>query len=255
MRINRSQFVWLAAVMLVVAGFGSARADDKPAAPADAPAADKLAEPEGKLLFDGKTLTDWKATDFGREGKVEVKDGMLIIHKGEPMSGVTWAGGELPRVDYELRLEAKRIAGNDFFCGLTFPVRKQSCTLILGGWGGGLTGLSSINYSDASENETTNFYDFTTDKWYKVRIRVTQTKIECTLDDDISLADVEYADKKIDIRFEMEPCKPLGIATYSTTGAVRNFRMIALDADGKPTKWVATEKRNADDADSKDQRR
>ena len=38
-------------------------------------------------------------------------------------------------MDYELRLEAKRVEGGDFFCGLTFPVGKEYCTLILGGWG------------------------------------------------------------------------------------------------------------------------
>lgn len=225
--------------LLLLASFGGACADDKPAVDkpaADKPAAEKPAEPEGQLLFDGKSLTHWKATDFGREGKVEVQDGMLVIHKGEPMAGVTWAGDELPTVNYELRLEAKRVAGDDFFCGLTFPVQKNHCSLILGGWGGGLTGISSINYSDASENETTNFYEFTKDKWYKVLIRVTPTKIECTLNDDVQLADVEYAEKKIDVRFEMEPCKPLGIATYRTTGAVRNLRLIKLNADGAPVK-------------------
>lgn len=224
----------LTASLLILASFGGLRADDKPAD--DKPAAAKPAEPEGQLLFDGKTLTNWKATDFGRESKIEVQDGLLVINKGEPMSGVTWAGDELPTVNYELRLEAKRMAGDDFFCGLTFPVQKSHCSLILGGWGGSLTGISSINYSDASENETTNFYEFTQDKWYKVRIRVTPTKIECTLNDDVQLADVEYAEKKIEVRFEMEPCKPLGIATYRTTGAVRNLRLIKLDADGEPVK-------------------
>jgi hypothetical protein len=240
MRTHRLRYIGLTACTLAVAGFGSLRADDKPAA--DKPAAEKPAEPEGQLLFDGKTLTNWKPTDFGRVGKIEVKDGLLIINKGEPMSGVTWAGDELPRVDYELRLEAKRVAGNDFFCGLTFPVQKNCCSLILGGWGGGLTGISSINYSDASENETTNFYDFTLDKWYKVRVKVTQSKIECTLDGDVVLADVEYKDKKIDVRFEMESCKPLGIATYNTTGAVRNFRLIKLNAEGEPVKEASSEK-------------
>lgn len=230
----RTSCLGLTAGFLILASVGGVRADDKPAD--DKPAAEQPSEPEGQLLFDGKTLTNWKATDFGREGKVEVKDGVLVIHKGAPMSGVTWTGDELPRVNYELRLDAKRVAGDDFFCGLTFPVQKNHCSLILGGWGGGLTGISSINYSDASENETTNFYEFTQDKWYKVRIRVTPTKIECTLNDDVSLADVEYTEKKIDVRFEMEPSKPLGIATYRTTGAVRNFRLIKLDADGAPVK-------------------
>jgi hypothetical protein len=211
-----------------------ARANDAPAETV-APATDKPAEPVGTPLFDGATLKNWKSTEFGHEGAVEVKDGLLVICKGEPLTGVTWDGDKLPKVDYELRLEAKRVEGSDFFCGLTFPVREQFCTLILGGWGGSLTGLSSINYQDASENETSDFHDFEADKWYKVGIRVTQKKIEALLDDEM-LAEVEYADKKIGIRFEMEPCKPLGLATYRTTGAVRNFRLVELDKDGKPVK-------------------
>jgi hypothetical protein len=228
MLTRRLLFVGLSACALLATESLSIRAADKPA---EQPAAEKPKEPEGTLLFDGKTLTNWKSTDFGREGKIAVNDGMLVIEKGQPMSGVTWSGGELPRVDYELRLEAKRVAGNDFFCGLTFPVQKNYCSLILGGWGGSVTGISSLNYLDASENETSNAYDFTLDKWYKVRVKVTQTKIECTLDGDVVLADVEYEGMKVDVRFEMEPCKPLGIATYNTTGAIRNFRLIKLEPE------------------------
>ena len=51
-----------------------------------------------------------------------------------------------------------------------------------------------------------------------------------------TLAEVEYKDKKIGIRFEMESCRPLGVATYRTTGALRNFRLVKLDKDGEPVK-------------------
>ena len=60
-----------------------------------------------------------------------------------------------PKVDYEVNLDAKRVAGNDFFCGITFPVGKRFCSLIVGGWGGATVGLSSIDGKDAAENETT----------------------------------------------------------------------------------------------------
>lgn len=242
MRHRRLQFVCLASGLLAASQLSPAHASENPESKASESVDKPSEEPLGNPLFDGETLKNWKPTDFGREGKVSVKDGVLIIGKGEPMTGVTWDGGDLPKVDYELRLEAKRIAGDDFFCGLTFPVGKNCCSLILGGWGGSLTGLSSINYMDASENETSDFYDFELDKWYKVRIRVTQTKIEAMLDD-ITLADVEYTDKKIGIRFEMEPCKPLGVATYRTAGGVRNFRLFKLDEDGEPITKKEAERR------------
>ena len=220
-----------------------------PPADADKQASKPCPKDDGSVaLFDGKSLKNWKKTDFGGESKVTVDDGVLMIHEGGPLSGLTWDGDELPKVDYEITLEAQRVDGSDFFCGLTFPVQDSPCTLILGGWGGSLTGLSSINYLDASENETTDFFDFKNGKWYKVRVRVTATKIEAWLDD-AQLADVDYAEKKIGIRFEMEPCKPLGLATYSTKSAVRNFRLRELTeedkkddaADGKSKDAAASE--------------
>jgi len=78
--------------------------------------------------------------EFEDHGKVEVKDGELIIGKGIPMSGVSWKG-DFPRTDYEVSLKGKRIEGDDFFCGMTFPVDKSHCSLIRGGWDGSTTGL------------------------------------------------------------------------------------------------------------------
>ncbi len=64
-----------------------------------------------------------------------------------------------------------------------FPVKKSHCSLVLGGWGGSLTGLSSLDGFDASENETTNVMDFKEGQWYKIRLRVTEKKIEAWIDD------------------------------------------------------------------------
>ena len=47
-------------------------ADEKPAAK----------EPEWKSLFDGKTLKNWKSTNFGGEGKVSVENGVLVLVQG-----------------------------------------------------------------------------------------------------------------------------------------------------------------------------
>jgi hypothetical protein len=218
-------FYPLAVVSLVAA-------QDKPTSPGGKPAAD--AKPRD--LFDGKSLTNWKRTEFGGEGEVKIDDGRLVIGRGQPLTGVTWNGGQLPKVNYELTLEAQRVEGSDFFVGLTFPVKDKPCSLILGGWGGSLTGLSSINGFDASENETTNFYKFDNGKWYKVRVRVTDTHIQAWLDD-TNLADVDHSDKKIGIRIEMELSKPLGLATYNTQAAIRNFKLRELpEGERKPEK-------------------
>ena len=58
------------------------------------------------------------------------------------MTGITWTN-EVPTNNYEISLEAMRVEGSDFFCALTFPVGNDPCSFIVGGWGGGVVGLSS----------------------------------------------------------------------------------------------------------------
>ncbi len=128
-----------------------------------------------KSLFDGKTLKGWK--QCGDEGKVQVKDGAIVIEPGNPMSGVTWTG-DLPKMDYELTLEGKRVEGNDFYATTTFPVGDSHCSFVVGGWGGTVIGLSSIDGYDASDNQTNRTMSFKTNQWYRIRIRVTKNKIE-----------------------------------------------------------------------------
>lgn len=180
-------------------------------------------------LFDGKSLKNWKSTAFGGEGEVSVEEGCLIMKMGEPLSGVTWDGADLPKVNYEIALEAQRVQGGDFFCALTVPVQESACSLVLGGWGGSVMGISSINGFDASENETTDYHAFEDGKWYKVRMRVTDTKIEAWLDD-AQIANVDYSDKKIGVRIEVELSRPLGLSTFQTEGKIRNFTLQKLEA-------------------------
>ena len=177
-------------------------------------------------LFDGKTLGLWKITDFGGQGNVHVENEAIYLEMGSYTTGITWTG-PLIRMNYEMSLDAMRVDGSDFFCGLTFPVGDSPCTLVLGGWGGTLCGLSNIGYYDASENETTTFYSFKNKVWYHVRLRVEPERIQAWLDGE-NLIDVETADKKIDIRPEMDLCQPLGVATWVTTGAVRNIYLTKL---------------------------
>ena len=178
-------------------------------------------------LFDGKSLGQWAVTDFGGQGDVYVKDGAIYLEMGNDMTGVNWTG-PVVRMNYEITLEAMRVSGSDFFCGLTFPVADNPCSLILGGWGGGVCGLSNIDYYDAANNETTKFISFEDNKWYRVRLRVTPDRIEAWLDDE-ELVNIEMTGRKIDIRAEVDLSQPLGIATWQTAGAVRNIRLLRLE--------------------------
>jgi hypothetical protein len=183
-----------------------------------------------KSLFDGKTLNGWTRTDFGGGGEVHVEPAFrggpaaIVVDMGASLSGFNWTG-EVPRTNYEIALEALKIDGSDFLCGLTFPVADSYASLILGGWGGGVVGISSIDFLDASENATTQYMAFKKDIWYRVRMRVTPNKLEAWLDDK-KIVDQDITGKKIGLRAgDISRSKPLGIATYQTAAAYRDIKL------------------------------
>lgn len=178
-------------------------------------------------LFDGKTLTNWQATKFIGEGMVRVENGQIILEPGNDLTGINWVGSKLPATDYEIALQAMRVEGGDFFAGITFPVGESFCSLILGGWGGQVVGLSSINGMDASENETSQAIQFESKRWYDVRIRVTPAKIEAWLDEK-PIVSADLKGNKVDTRIEVDPSKPLGIASWRTRSALRAIRLRRL---------------------------
>jgi hypothetical protein len=92
-------------------------------------------------LFDGKTLNGWKVPKFGGEGQVKVEDGCIVMERGDPMTGIAWAG-DFPKTNYEVEYVAKRTDGIDFFATVTFPVGDSFCSFVTGGWGGSVIGLS-----------------------------------------------------------------------------------------------------------------
>jgi len=196
--------------------------------------ADGKKDPAGwKPLFDGKSLTGWKSAEFGGEGEVRVKDGAVVLDMGNDMTGITYTRGDFPKTDYEVSLESKRLQGNDFFCTTTFPVGDAHCSLVMGGWGGAVVGLSSIDGRDASENATKTLQSFKRDQWYRVRIRVTGEHIQAWIDDK-RVVNLATKGKKVSIRPECDLCRPFGIATWQTSGAIRGIRVRRLEAPAKP---------------------
>jgi hypothetical protein len=118
---------------------------------------------EWNSLFDGKSLNGWRETPFTARGKIAVENESVILQKGF-MTGITWTG-EFPKADYEVRYQAMRSEGRDFFGTLTFPVYDTFCTLVVGGWGGMLVGLSSLDDMDASENGLSIMRPFNQGQW------------------------------------------------------------------------------------------
>ena len=219
---------WFAAVPVVIAA-GRVVAEEKDAS---GKSENEAAKGEWQSLFDGKTLGHWKATDFGGQGESKVEDGNLLLTHGETLTGVTWQGPLPAKMNYEIELDAQRVDGTDFFCGLTFPVNTDSASLILGGWGGGVCGISNIDDNDAARNDTTSVHEFKQGRWYHVRVRITPDHIEAWLDKE-QIVDADVKGKKISVRAEVEASQPLGIATYQTTGAIKNIRLRKLDGGEK----------------------
>ncbi len=187
-------------------------------------------------LFDGESLGQWQQTPFEEEGKSYVAGDRIVMAMGRDMSGITWTG-PLLRMNYEISLEAMRIEGTDFFCGLTFPVNESACTLVIGGWGGGLVGLSCIDYYDAANNETSWNLDVESGKWYQIRLRVTEKMIQAWIDDEM-MVNFEWPGHKLDVRMEVDLSVPLGIAAWQTAGAVRNIEVRKVDkAADTPEMW------------------
>jgi hypothetical protein len=177
-----------------------------------------------RTMFDGKSLAGWRVTDFQQGGSVEVRNGLLIFFKGDPFVGVNYTN-EVPKMNYEVVLDAMSVSGGDFFCGLTFPVKDSFCSFIVGGWGGSVVGLSSLDGADASENETTQFVTFETGRWYRLRLRVTEHKIEAWIEQK-KVVDVVITGRKVSLRVgDIMRSKPFGLASYSTSAAFRGIRI------------------------------
>jgi hypothetical protein len=180
-----------------------------------------------RSMFDGKTLNGWREASFGGHGSVRVENGAIVLNPGSPMTGVNYTG-EFPRNNYELRFEAARIEGGDFFASLTFPVGDSFCTWVLGGWGGDIVGLSSIDGWDASENETRSYVNFDYKRWYAMRLEVTPERIKAWIDQD-NIISVPIAGRSITLRHgDIKLSTPFGFASYNTTGGVRKIEYRVL---------------------------
>ncbi len=209
---------------LLVLGTAFAIAEDKPA-PAKPEAAKEI------ILFNGKSLDDWESVDVGGSGEVELEGGLMIINQGENVSGAIYKkAATLPTTNYEITLEAKRIQGVDFFVGLTFPVGdlKHCATLVCGGWGGSVTGISCIDSMDASDNNTSSYQRYKDDEWYAIKLRVTPKNLSVWLGDK-QIIDEDIEGKKISVRpGPVESYLPLSLTTFNTMAAIRNVKLTPI---------------------------
>ncbi len=170
-------------------------------------------------------LGKWVAIDGAAEVGWDDEKRVLKIGVGTDLNGVRWTG-LMPVVPYVVELEARRMSGGDFFCGLTFPVRsgKDSVSLIVGGWGGNLVGISSIDGMDASENSTGSQHVFEDQRWYRIRLQVENERLQAWIDDK-QVVDAHTEEQKLSLRSgPIEDCAPFGLATWMTRAELRCVR-------------------------------
>jgi len=191
---------------------------------------------EWASLFDGKTLRGWRVVaegrDFVRHGRVYVDAGRVVLERGAPRTGIAWMG-EFPTVDYEIALEARREAGNNCFCDILFPIGASTCLLNVGGWGQDLVGLTCVDGQVAPNNETGRRMHFENGRWYRIRLRVTEPRIEAWIDEE-KVIDLPTAGHTFTTHIIPRPLKPFGICNFSVGSALRNIRLRRVEPGPPP---------------------
>lgn len=205
----------------ILFSFGELQGQD-PAAPAD-PAVATQGESEWRPLLPNDGLAGWEITNFGGEGEIVLKDGELTLEPGNPLTGITRSEKVFPTENYEMQWSARRVNGSDFFAGVTFPVGKEHCSFICGGWGGGLVGISSINGNDASENETSSYRTFKNGQWYHFKVRVDSTHISVWIDDE-QILHIERENRRFSVRAEVMRSRPLGYCAFQSKVTVKDWQ-------------------------------
>jgi len=226
MKIYKSQYFHKITLLLIIVLFVNCSENKNKPEPKTEAAVEKTEVMDENSLFKGKTLDGWKITEYGTEGPVLVSDGKIVLNYGDGCTGITWEK-DFPKVNYEVTLEAQKTSGNDFFCGITFPVNDDFCSLIVGGWGGAVVGLSSIDGNDAEHNSTRILKKFDKNVWYKIKLQVYGEKIMAWIDDE-KLVDFNYAGHRLSLRAEVQLSKPFGLFTWETTGEIRDIRIQKL---------------------------
>lgn len=199
---------------LLLAGCGPA---DKPVPQA----------PRTWSLLEGTAAAQWQQAGIPDEGKIHVANGELTLATGQPMTGAKWVGWtqDLPQTNYALTYEALRVEGGDIFGMATFPVgsHQSHATFVIGGWGGTVTGISSIDFQDANENQTRAEQRFENNRWYKVRIEVRPEDLRAWVDDRI-VVNASIKGRHVSLRpGYIDHCLPFGFASYEAKAKIRNL--------------------------------
>ena len=188
-----------------------------------------VSEVSWEVLFDGEDLSSWKAGVFGEFAEFErVEDG-VVIPQGVPLAGLTYQGAP-PAPPFEAEFDVTKEYGADFFLAVTFPVRGEHLTLVLGGWGGVVCGLSCLDGEDASGNDTRTLRNFPDGTRYRVSLSVTDDRVQVGLDGE-PLIDADLTGRELELRPEVDPSVPFGVATFATQTVLHGVKVRQVGPD------------------------
>jgi hypothetical protein len=170
----------------------------------------------------------WASVNFGGEGEVGFDGESIRMGFGSPLTAVAWQGPLPLPSEYEIEVLAARLNGSDFFCALNLPIGEQSASVVLGGWGGALCGLSCIDGEDASMNATRSFRGFERGRSYRLRVRVDAQQVQAWVDDELLFVHAREG-VEFSLRTEVLPAGRLALSCFQTSTRIDGLRWRPLN--------------------------
>jgi hypothetical protein len=158
-----------------------------------------------------------------------VKVGMSVLQAAKGRCGLQWQD-EFPRTNYEVTFLANRDEGKRVG-SVVFPVGDVSCAWCLGGTGDGThMGVGLIDgrgYRDKG-NPTKRRWRFEKGRWYSLRLRVTDERIEMWVGKQ-QVVDLTRANHRFGENDVVETLKPFGFQAFECTLGIKSLRVRTLE--------------------------
>ncbi|MFM2293699.1 MAG: hypothetical protein RLZZ350_112, partial [Verrucomicrobiota bacterium] len=132
----------------------------------------KVTAPDGKVLFDGNTKTDWK---FLGGGSWTSENG--VLKQTAEKEFVRAIAGDKSWSDYTLELKARKISGKEGFL-ILFHIGDDEDRIWwnVGGWGNTQSGV------ELGETRDTKKVTVEDNRWYDLKVEVKGASVKCWLD-------------------------------------------------------------------------
>lgn len=188
-----------------------------------------------EIMFNGKDLTGWEVVAENRI--VGASEGQLNLAASQLSTDIRWTYDDFPSVDYEVKVEAKRVEGEGAFCHMVFPIEACHCFLVIGAEGDivALDRVDGLGILDI-KNETARRMHFERNRWYRVHLRVTREKVVVLID---GKEEINVAADRLSLPTAWMFLRPFALGTWQTTATVRDIKR--LRREGPPASRPAKE--------------